>query len=352
MERKAAKKVEDFQKVGATVRWAGVENSYFAAIFIPSKPSDAYLNQVGGDDKVIHNLTFTLAPQQAGPQEVSIFVGPKDYLLLKEMGMDLEHAVDFGFYLAPIVKALFFGLRKLHTYTNNYGWAIVILTVLIKLIFTPFMQKSFASQKKMQAMQPEMKQIQDKYAKMKNDDTTNSEMPTMPPATSVTIIAILLNVCIALLSDSTLNVSGSSGLRCRSRRKKNFDSPTPSSRTSADFALGKRPYPGLPLELRRRFKRNYYFESLLPAAADAEVCSLFNYPDNPEISESDSNRFADAVGVEPSLSRSSGSIRHTVRPASISDNSRPITIGSVLNLDATPALRHKRLRFARTSRRI
>lgn len=178
VERKAAKKVEDFQKVGATVKWAGVENSYFAAIFIPSKPSDAYLSQVGGDDKVIHNLTFTLAPQHAGPQEVSVFVGPKDYLLLKDMGMDLEHAVDFGFYLAPIVKALFFGLRKLHTYTNNYGWAIVILTVLIKLIFTPFMQKSFASQKKMQAMQPEMKQIQDKYAKMKNDDPRKAQMNT------------------------------------------------------------------------------------------------------------------------------------------------------------------------------
>jgi YidC/Oxa1 family membrane protein insertase len=178
VDRQAAKKVEGFQKVGASVRWGGLENSYFAAIFIPSNPSDAYLSQVGGDDKVIHNLTFSLAAQKAGPQSVDVFVGPKDYLILKDLGMDLEHAVDFGFYLAPIVKALFFGLRKLFTYTNNYGWAIVILTVLIKLIFTPFMQKSFASQKKMQAMQPEMKQIQDKYAKMKNDDPRKAQMNT------------------------------------------------------------------------------------------------------------------------------------------------------------------------------
>jgi len=64
---------------------------------------------------------------------------------------------------------------------------------------------------------------------------TNSEMPTMPPATSVTTIDILLNVCIAVLRDATIKVSGSSGPMCRSRRKKNFNSPTPSSTTSADL---------------------------------------------------------------------------------------------------------------------
>lgn len=178
VERKAAKKVEDFQKVGSSVKWAGLENSYFAAIFIPAARTDVFLNQVGGEEKDFHNLTVTMVPQQPGPLVLDVFVGPKDYLLLKNLGMDLEHAVDFGIYLAPIVKGLFFSLRALHKYTNNYGWAIVLLTVLIKLIFTPFMQKSFASQKKMQAMQPEMKVIQDKYAKMKNDDPRKAQMNT------------------------------------------------------------------------------------------------------------------------------------------------------------------------------
>jgi len=56
--------------------------------------------------------------------------------------MDLEKAVDFGFFLGPIVKGLFFGLRTLYSYTHNYGWAILLLTIIIKIVFTPFMQKS------------------------------------------------------------------------------------------------------------------------------------------------------------------------------------------------------------------
>lgn len=179
VERKAAKKIEQFQKVGATVKWAGLENNYFAAIFIPSHPADAYLrpSPSKNDERKIHSLTLELTSQEPGIQEMTVFVGPKDYSLLKDLGMDLEKAVDFGFW-GPIAKGLFIGLQWLHGYTGNYGWAIVILTILIKLIFTPFMQKSFASQKKMQAMQPEMKQIQDKYAKMKNDDPRKAQMNT------------------------------------------------------------------------------------------------------------------------------------------------------------------------------
>jgi YidC/Oxa1 family membrane protein insertase len=178
IERKAAKKIEQFQKVGATVKWAGLENNYFAAIFIPKHPADAYLRPSSNtDERKVHDLTLELTTQQPGIQEMTVFVGPKDYSLLKDLGMDLEKAVDFGFW-GPIAKGLFIGLQWLHGYTGNYGWAIVILTFLIKLIFTPFMQKSFASQKKMQAMQPEMKQIQDKYAKMKNDDPRKAQMNT------------------------------------------------------------------------------------------------------------------------------------------------------------------------------
>lgn len=178
IERKAAKKIEQFQKVGATVKWAGLENNYFAAIFIPAHPSDAYLRPaVPSDERKVHSLTLEMTSQQPGIEELSIYVGPKDYYVLQKLGMDLERAVDFGFW-GPIAKGLFIALQWLHGYTKNYGWAIVLLTFVIKLIFTPFMQKSFASQKKMQAMQPEMKTIQDKYAKMKNDDPRKAQMNT------------------------------------------------------------------------------------------------------------------------------------------------------------------------------
>lgn len=175
-----ASDVSGLEKVGSTIRWAGVENNYFLAIFIPPQdsehPADAYMSAINPEDKKsLHNVDMKVLGLKADPLPLSIFVGPKDYLLLKELGMDLQEAVDFGFF-GPISKGLFFVLRYLYAFTKNYGWAIVILTVLIKIAFTPFTQMSFASMKKMQLMQPELKQVQEKYKKMRNDDPRKQNM--------------------------------------------------------------------------------------------------------------------------------------------------------------------------------
>jgi YidC/Oxa1 family membrane protein insertase len=169
---------EEHQKIGSTVRWAGVEDNYFLAIFIPTdsseQPTDAFLNRVG-EDKKPHRVNVVLASHKAEPLNMALFIGPKDYYILDQLGMDLNKAVDFGFF-GPITKALFFALRIFYNFTRNYGWAIVLITILIKIIFTPFTQMSFASMKKMQQMQPEMKKIQEKYGKMKSDDPRKQNM--------------------------------------------------------------------------------------------------------------------------------------------------------------------------------
>jgi YidC/Oxa1 family membrane protein insertase len=174
---------DEYKKIGSTVKWAGVETNYFLAIFIPQStdtsrvPVDAYMARLVDDKKQLHNVDVTFASQRSEPLKLTMFIGPKDYILLGELGMDLKDAIDFGFF-APITKALFFTLRKMYTFTHNYGLAIVLITILIKLIFTPFTQMSFASMKKMQQMQPELKKIQDKYAKMKSDDPRKQSMNT------------------------------------------------------------------------------------------------------------------------------------------------------------------------------
>ncbi|HJZ13347.1 MAG TPA: membrane protein insertase YidC, partial [Acidobacteriota bacterium] len=177
VEHWESKKLKEFHKIGSTVRWAGVENNYFVGIFIPrNQAADTFMSQAGSaEEKSIHNVSVFLAAQKPEPVQISMFIGPKDYVLLKQLGMDLQQAVDFGFF-GPIAKALFFALRYFFSFTKNYGWAIVLLTVLIKIIFTPFTQMSFASMKKMQQMQPEMKKIQERYAKMKNDDPRKQSM--------------------------------------------------------------------------------------------------------------------------------------------------------------------------------
>jgi YidC/Oxa1 family membrane protein insertase len=163
--------------VGATVRWAGVENNYFIATFIPlNQPADAFMKHVPSlEAPKIHEVEIILAGQKPEPLNVRLFIGPKDYYLLKQLGNGLEHAVNFGFF-GPIARALFISLRKLHDYTHNYGWSIVLMTILVKIIFTPFTQKSFSSMKKMQLMQPELKKIQDRYAKIKTDDPRKQNM--------------------------------------------------------------------------------------------------------------------------------------------------------------------------------
>jgi YidC/Oxa1 family membrane protein insertase len=169
---------EELQKIGSTVRWAGVETNYFLAIFIPSdngaQPADAYMMRVSADKKP-QNVSILLTGQRPEPLKITLFIGPKDYFILDRLGMDLNKAVDFGFF-APITKALFFGMRTLYQFTRNYGLAIVLITIIIKIIFTPFTQMSFASMKKMQQMQPELKKVQEKYAKMKNDDPRKQNM--------------------------------------------------------------------------------------------------------------------------------------------------------------------------------
>ncbi|PWT93588.1 MAG: hypothetical protein C5B54_01625 [Acidobacteria bacterium] len=177
VERIASKSVKEFKKVGATVKWAGVENNYFAGIFIPeNQPSDAFVNTPPATEKSdVHNVNLLLQPQASAPMQVRMFIGPKDYVLLQHIGYELEDSVDFGRF-APITKALFFTLKVFYGWVHNWGWAIVILTAVIKVVFTPLTQKSFSSMKKMQVMQPEMKKIQDKYSKMKDDDPRKSNM--------------------------------------------------------------------------------------------------------------------------------------------------------------------------------
>ena len=171
---------DEYQRIGSTVRWAGVENNYFLAIFIPSNPSsqpaDSYMTKVTADKKP-QNVNVLLAGVRSEPLQMTLFIGPKDYILLDQLGMDLSKAVDFGFF-GPITKSLFFTLREFYKFTKNYGLAIVLITILIKIIFTPFTQMSFASMKKMQQMQPEMKKVQEKYAKLKSDDPRKQSMNT------------------------------------------------------------------------------------------------------------------------------------------------------------------------------
>jgi YidC/Oxa1 family membrane protein insertase len=108
---------------------------------------------------------------------VKFYVGPKQFDVLRSIDTELVRAVNFGFF-AWLVVPLLGGLKWLHGILGNWGWSIVLLTVLINLAMFPLRHKSVVSMRRMQELQPQLKAIQDRYANLKVTDPAKQKMNT------------------------------------------------------------------------------------------------------------------------------------------------------------------------------
>jgi YidC/Oxa1 family membrane protein insertase len=165
--------------------FAGIEDRYFTAAFLPAngaapgtletrywKASDTV--QVSGQDTQVP--VSEVATATSGPTtSLRVFVGPKDYDDLKKMNPPLHGLVNFGF-LEFIADPLFHGLKWLHTYIPNWGWSIVVLTLIINMLLFPLRISSYRTTLKMQRVGPEIKAIQDKFKKYGIRDPRKAEM--------------------------------------------------------------------------------------------------------------------------------------------------------------------------------
>jgi YidC/Oxa1 family membrane protein insertase len=104
-----------------------------------------------------------------GPATLAFFVGPKRFDVLKAIDPELTYAIDFGMFRI-IVVPLLQALKWVYGWVGNYGWAIITLTVLMNLLIFPLRHRSMVSMRKMQALQPEIKAIQERYKKYKLTD--------------------------------------------------------------------------------------------------------------------------------------------------------------------------------------
>ncbi len=167
MERTEVKKIEGEKVLGPNVSWGGFESKYFMAAMIPQNPSlTSFAMSKDSRDMVTASLQGPkdLIPGgQAGSFMYTLFLGPKDYSILKAQKVNLEDAIDFGSWLKWLAMPMLIVLKWLYQYVHNYGIAIIILTILIKLIFWPLGNKSYESMKQMQKLQPKMKELQEKY---------------------------------------------------------------------------------------------------------------------------------------------------------------------------------------------
>ena len=184
------KKLDDLEKWGPGIwqggkEFVGVEDRYFTAAFLPPSGTAGGVLEtrywkswrtahVNGQDTAepVPQVAAATAKQ---PLDLRVYVGPKDYDDLKKMSPPLHGLINFG-WLEFVAEPLFHGLKWLHKYIPNWGWAIVVLTLVINMLFFPLRISSYKTTLKMQKVAPEIKAIQEKYKKYKFNDPRKQEM--------------------------------------------------------------------------------------------------------------------------------------------------------------------------------
>ena len=165
--------------------FAGIADRYFTVAFLPPNDSPGTLLetrywkvfhtiQVDGKDQS-EPVPEVAVVTRSQPMDLRVYVGPKDYDDLKAIHPPLHSLVQFG-WLEIIADPLFHGLKWLHTYVPNWGWAIVVLTLIVNMVLFPLRISSYKTTIKMQRVGPEIKQIQEKYKKYKMNDPRKAEM--------------------------------------------------------------------------------------------------------------------------------------------------------------------------------
>lgn len=160
--------------------YAGVDDQYFmtAAVFAgPAKVTYKVLTlppPEGSKDKPRDLVSYAIEPARPG-EALKFFAGPKDFDVLRAIDPQFIDAIDFGMFRVLVVPLLQ-SLKWINGYVGNYGWAIILLTIIINAIMFPLRHKSVVSMRKMQELQPEVKAIQDRYAGLKTTDPARQKM--------------------------------------------------------------------------------------------------------------------------------------------------------------------------------
>ena len=180
----AQSKVKEDRTIPGPLQVAGIEDKFFAEIFLPDAPDQVSFRLARQEwsppdwtekDKP-KPLAATLVETQPKTLGFRVFIGPKNLDVLKSVNPPLDSLVDFGWF-SIIAKPLFMGLRYIEEHwIHNWGWAIVLLTVIITTAMFPLKLKSLRSAQEMQKVAPVVKGIQDKYKNYKFNDPRKQKM--------------------------------------------------------------------------------------------------------------------------------------------------------------------------------
>jgi YidC/Oxa1 family membrane protein insertase len=152
--------------LAVTGGWIAMIQHYFMAAWIPEADQEQtfYTKVVGGDRYIIgqYSPSVTVAPGGSQSFETRLFVGPKLQDRLDTIAPGLELAVDYG-WLTVLAKPIFWLMEAIYGLVGNWGWAIIILTILIKLAFYKLSEASYKSMAHMRQVAPRLKALKDRY---------------------------------------------------------------------------------------------------------------------------------------------------------------------------------------------
>ncbi|HTT08411.1 MAG TPA: membrane protein insertase YidC [Gammaproteobacteria bacterium] len=158
--------------------WAAILQHYFIAALIPNVGEAYHYHTKALDNQ--HYVIGAVGPEHTVPAggegtvSIRFYLGPKTQDTLERIAPGLDLTVDYG-ALWFIAKPLFWFLKRFHALTGNWGWAIIILTVLVKGLFYPLSAASYRSMAKMRAVQPRILALRERYA----DDKTRLNQAMM-----------------------------------------------------------------------------------------------------------------------------------------------------------------------------
>lgn len=143
------------------IQWIAQEDQYFATALAPVNGLNRtrIWEREGKEKEKDIEIAYFVSGQK---QDFLLFAGPKLNSYLKTYNVGLEHIIDYGFFTI-IARPLFWLLHVFYKVLGNYGWAIVLLTIVVRIPFIPLLNKSQKSMKEMQKIQPLMAELKEKY---------------------------------------------------------------------------------------------------------------------------------------------------------------------------------------------
>ena len=166
LEQVKIKNIEDKNIYTGKVGWTAIESRYFLSGIIPAEQSDSRMQLILRPDSMLENRYVgpekTLSPGMEQSFAFDLYFGPKSLRILKSLNKGLDRLVHFGMF-DILAKPCLWLMNEIHDFIPNYGVAIILLTLLIKIALWPLGNKSYKSMNEMKRIQPLMAEIREKY---------------------------------------------------------------------------------------------------------------------------------------------------------------------------------------------